>query len=298
MARVAIQGGALLGGSPQGSNMSVTGYWNASDGSAQIVYLRSIYATELSFTGGVTGFTILRGGCVLRYLLITGSQSIGTPPPGGVSYYYGWGSGMEVYDRIFIDGCSWWGFGNMGWYVSAGSIEANTSLSIAISFCGATNARGGVECDASWVLLRVSEFIVTSCNGPAIIQYAGTFGAFSKCYIAGCDAGSGLGAITMENGGSLWWETGGIITTNNGAAVWNVGGTYVGEGMSYTYNTVGGVIAIGPCYCAITDSVVSGNGGNGVQANGNSYIDASRSSLQSATPAPNTEGNYGAWIIN
>jgi hypothetical protein len=300
MARVAIQGAALLGGAPSGSNMSVTGYFNSADGSAQIIYLRSIYATELSFTGGVTGFSVLRGGCVLRYLLITGSQTIGTPPPGGTSYYWGWGSGMEVYDTVFIDGCSWWGFGNQGWYVSAGTVTAETSLNIAISFCGGGTGGtisngGGVEWVASWILLRCNEFIVTSCNGPGIIGTGGDFASFGKCWIAG-NLHPGLGAITAENGSEISWNTGGTITMNSDYAVYLVGGVYIGQDMWYTSNGYG-IIVQGPGTAYIGGSAVIGNGG-GVVGLGNAYIDATGAGLQSASPPANTEGNYGAWIIN
>jgi len=283
MSRVAIQGGALLGGAPQGSNMSVTGYGNSADGTNQIIYLRSIYATELSFTGGITGFTVLRGGCILRYLLVTGSQSVGTKPPGAFSGYSGWGSGLECYDKILIDGCSFWGFGMAGFYCIGGSVQCYTSLNCAISFC-----QQGIVNYGGFIFIQCSEFIITSSygvQGVAIFQYPGFF-ISGAAYIAGNNPGVGLGAITIENGGNVWIG-GGTVTTNGGWGQLIAGaGEIVMERASVTYNSGGGLDCVGTSTCFITDSGYSGNGGYGIVGSGNVYIDASRSSVQSWVMSP------------
>ena len=120
--RIAIQGGALLGASPTPPNISVTGFHSSTDGTNQIIYLRSVHATELSFTGGATGFRAFRGGCTLRYLLISGSQS------GGI--------GIHTFEDIWVDGISIWGFGSLGIRADTGAILCGTSLSLTICFCG------------------------------------------------------------------------------------------------------------------------------------------------------------------
>jgi hypothetical protein len=179
-------------------------------------------------------------------------------------------------------------------------VTAETSLNIAISFCGGGTGGtisngGGVEWDAAWIILRCNEFIVTSCLGPGIIGIGGDFASFGKCWIAG-NLHPGLGAITAENGSEISWNTGGTITMNSDYAVYLVGGVYIGQDMWYTSNG-NGIIVQGPGTAYITGSAVVGNGG-GVFAIGNAYIDATGAGMDSTSPPANTEGNYGAWIVN
>jgi len=130
--RVTIQGGALLGATPQPSNISVTGFFSSTDGTNQIIYLRSVHATELAFAGGVNGFVFLTAGCLLRYLLITGSQSQASPPAGSNIFQ---GCGIYAVKDPYLDGCSFWGFGYVGIYCSGCALRLPTSLSLTICFC-------------------------------------------------------------------------------------------------------------------------------------------------------------------
>jgi hypothetical protein len=304
MNRVAIQGGALLGGSPSGVNMSVTGYGAANDGTAQIVYLRSIYATELSFTGGVSGFVVLRGGCTLRYLLITGSQSISTRPPemGIGEGIQGWGSGIECYDLIYIDGCSFWGFGNCGWYIINGAVEVVTALSVALSF----NALAGVYAYGGFVFAQpCSEFICTSATGKGFetvgngvgIGFFGGFFVSSKVYVAGSGpAANGVGAIIAENGSSIW-TTGGTVMMNTGWGISCGGGSTVLCENTSMYNNVAGGVICEAGVVLINNSSLSAHPTD-IYAYYNGIVDAHGCALYDpVNPAINTEGNNGAWIV-
>jgi len=282
--RVAIQGAALLGASPQGSNMSVTGYHNAADGTNQIIYLRSIYATELSFTGGVTGFLISRGGLTLRYLLITGSQTTAVPPSDYINPQQGYGSGLEVYERVEVDGCSVWGFGNSGFYVTGGgTVNIPTSLNVAISYCyiaGVYNVNGTV-----WA--NCGEFIITSNGSWAIHQSAG----FTTCWYpnhayirgnggAGIGTGAGYGAVEIADGGAVSIGGQSTVMQNGGAGVHMQGtAAFYGTRGTYAYNAGGGVIVSGTSTAYINLSSIYGNSGNALQANGTAYIEMTGSSI-------------------
>src|SRR5262249_6437362 len=108
--RIAIQGGALLGATPQPPNVSVTGYHSATDGTNQIIYLRSVHSTELAFTGGVNGFRITTPGCTFRYILVTGSQT--AAPATAADPFQG--NGFVAFEDFWVDGVSIWGFGAFG----------------------------------------------------------------------------------------------------------------------------------------------------------------------------------------
>src|SRR5215475_14846020 len=142
--KVAVQGGALLGATPSPANISVTGYFSSADGTNQIIYLRSVHATELSFQGGgVSGFVINGvGGITLRYLLITGDQS--AP-----------GVGIDMRVDVILDGISIWGFGRNGINVQGCYLYVPTSLSLTVCYCGQYNINvffGWMYTSGGWVI--------------------------------------------------------------------------------------------------------------------------------------------------
>src|SRR5262249_49046768 len=104
--RITIQGAALLGAAPLYANFAYTAPHSSTDGTNNIIYLRGIFATELSFNGGVTGFKVFRGGATLRNLLITGSQTT-------IGGRYD-SNGISMQADIWIDTCAIWGFGRHG----------------------------------------------------------------------------------------------------------------------------------------------------------------------------------------
>jgi hypothetical protein len=288
--RISIQGAALLGGSPDPSNMSVTGYHSGADGTNQIVYMRSIYATELSFTGGVSGFLILRGGVSLRYLLITGSQTVASPPGSGVPGGFGVGSGLECYDIVFIDGVSVWGFGAYGFYVQDGSIQCMTSLNCVVSYC-----HMGVWMNGGFVWLNCGNFICTSNADSGITMFGGWWRS-GQVYVAGNDSHSvnGYGAVTLE-GGADFWAGAPDIYFNNSVGVYIEGSSnWVGEGGAYWYNNGGGFVATGGV-SYVNNSGFSANGGYDIIAQGNAYVLATGSGFSSTAP-PINDLNYGAYI--
>jgi len=120
--RIAVQGAALKGASPLPPNISVTGFHSPTDGTNQIIYLRSVYATELIFTGGSSGFITYRDGVTLRYLLLTGSQT-------------GNQVGIDAFGDVWVDGVAVWGMGHIGININSCQLLSQTSLSIVVCFC-------------------------------------------------------------------------------------------------------------------------------------------------------------------
>jgi len=273
IARVAIQG-AAMNANPTGSGFSVTGYYSATDGINQAIYLRSCFQTELHFDGGCSGMVVLRGGCKLRYLLLTGDLTVSTGPP-NIWGSWGIGSGLECYDRIQITGVFCWGFGKAGWYVfGGGSIYSDATLSNGACYCqtGCAGYGGFIQVSQSG-----NNIVFTSCNQCGFFCYSGYY-SFGYMTVRGNGGGAGLGAMTLEAGCQVMCK--GNFSSNNGTAVWVAGCcTWVGEQSFYAYNTVGGVISQGGGVLWCDDSTFAGNGGNSVQAGGCAYIEILRCSV-------------------
>jgi hypothetical protein len=295
--RIAIQGGALLGAAPTGPNMTVTGYKVASDGTAQITYLRSIFATELSFTGGVTGFHVSRGGATMRYLLLTGSQTIATG--------YRQGIGLDVFADLMTDGLAFWGWGYCAVGINEAGVRNISSLSFTVSYCAS-----GFVMRVGWY--QAGEFttypdqiqtetIITSCgmgsgggNRTGIDSYAGSFWA-GKLTLKGCSTQSGNGAINCETGSQFICAHGSVISINAPQGLNAVQSTVIFEYSSLTSNsqygafTQGGIVFLDYSNCA-------GNGSYDLIAGSSGYIEIAGGSANNTSPARNTWGGDTSYI--
>jgi len=226
--RITIQAAALLGGSPSYGNISL-------DPTAQIVYLRSVYATELSFTGGVTGFYIDRGGAILRYILITGSQT--------VAGFEG-GRGIDARDTVLIDGISIWGFGGS----SSGS---------------GGGPYGGIIIQGCLVLM-ISSLGVAICNcqtGIAMISGAAFYAQFASQVNIAVFFNHGI-QLTSSFAWFDWvsCQGGGYIAgggSNDGAVV--TSGSFLAANQSvFSYNGTG-FQCTGRSTASIEKSTIHGN---------------------------------------
>lgn len=280
IARVAIQG-AAMNANPQGSLMSVTGYNSSTDGINQAIYLRSCYQTELHFDGGVSGLVILRGGCTLRYLLITGDLSVASGPP-IIWGKFGIGSGLECYDRVLVNSVSVWGFGKGGWYLfGPGSIYSDSSIGCAVSYC--TNS--GIMGYNGYCSFGFAEVILCSCGQGGLFCYAGYY-AFHKVNVRG-NACGGFGGMTFE-AGAQGQAGSGTMSQNSGYGVTLAGAsTFLGENCTYSYNGSGGASLTGTCTAWLDYSSFYGNGGSDVWAGGCSYAEIIGSSISSGVSAGN-----------
>jgi hypothetical protein len=291
--RVAIQGGALLGGTPMPGNLSVTGYHDSSDGTAQVIYLRSVHATELSFTGGITGFRVYRANCTLRYLLITGSQTVasggftsqGTPLQG---------NGIELYADLGVDGISIWGFGSVGILVNTQTLTMLTSLSLTVCFCGyqgMTVFGGNIEGSyGGWAILHSNSISGLTCFG------GWCWFQFLSC--KGHGPPNGNAAIQMEQGGFIAVDSGSDFSFNENGVSLAGAATFLAEGCYFMNNGVFGLVLIGTCTAWVDNSTFSGNGSYDIYMSGPSYCEAIGGYVPSTTPAPNTYGqNYGAILV-
>jgi len=282
--RVTIQGGALLGASPQPGNISVTGYSLSNDKTNQIIYLRSVYATELSFTGGVSGFRSFAGGLTLRYLLISGSQDIASPPNYGRA-----GCGLDAYEFFNVDGCAFWGFGDTGIAIEGTMVQMTSSLSLTVCACGIS----GIEARAGYFIGN-GIVITASCGGQGVLSATSYshFRAGLNSKGNGTPTGSVDGyGIIMYGGGYIRINVGGgNMQINKRAGAWVQSGTLEGEGNIYSNNGQYGVYMDGG-KAWINNSTLSGNGTRDVNLQGGSDMELIGSSYTSTQPPINTEQN-------
>jgi hypothetical protein len=290
--RVAIQGGALLGATPQPPNMSVTGYGSSTDGTNQIIYLRSIHASELSFTGGVSGFRVYRDGITLRYLLITGSQTI------AATGLYDEGCGLVVQAQFYSDGNSIWGFGSDGILVAAGGMFTSiTSLSTVVSWCNV-----GIDCLTARFVVPSTQNVIVTSNRNGGIAINGTYASMGILYLAGTHvAGASTGALGVGNGATWLCYAGSQIKVNddNGIKIQGLC-TLGGSNITITQNTKWGVEAQAG-YGQFYNSTFSSNGYGSISANSGAFIDCIGAALGSgssgvSSPGLNTVGNGQAYI--
>jgi hypothetical protein len=290
--RVSIQGGALLGGTPTRANVSVTGYKTSGDGSAQITYFRSVYATELSFAGGITGFRFLRGGATLRYLLITGSQTAATG--------YRQGIGIDVQAYLQFDGLAIWGFGSYGVNINQAGMRGLTSLSICIAYCGI-----GLELDTGWfeagpwALLSypdqiVTECIIVSCN-RGVVSYAGA--AFMGVLtLKGHDAPAGNGGANLETGSQFITAHNSMVSINRPTGICSVSGSVLIMQYSFINNNANFGVTCQGGQVGLDYSNITGNGQFDLYSFSNGFIEAVGAAFGPVTPPLNTFANGLGYI--
>lgn len=256
--RVFIQGSALKGGSPDPANVSCTGYHNSTDGTNQIIYLRSIYSTELAFTGGVTGFRCLSYGVTFRYLLITGSQdALGD----------GGGRGIDMYQDVDIDGVSIWGFGDTGILINHCTLIQASALTIMVSFCAGYGMQsyGGMYLSAGG-----NSTLITSSNRQACFLFAAW----------------------------MWvdtWDCRGNGINTGGAAVQLYCGSelVVNATLNCSYNAEAGLLVQGSCTVSAENSSFSYNGGTGFyMEGGTAWIDNSSLVGNAVADAASNDGAF------
>jgi len=286
--RIAIQGGALLGGSPTPGNISVTGYHSSTDGTNQIIYLRSVYATELQFANGQTGFFIYRGGATLRYLLITGSQTtVGVLG----------GCGVYAFEQLWLDGVAVWGFGSWGLRADMGAIRSQTSLSICTLYCGT----GGAYIQNGYLsMATAAQYFISCSHGVTSLHLFGSLAWIGKLDARGDNPSSGNAAIHVEQGSQLALNAGSVISQNANVGV-IVAGASTFQGEQVTYSSIGPVSGIGLYMDGgkawVDNSVFSGNAGTDILCIGGANCEAIGASFASSSPPVNTYGqNYNAFI--
>lgn len=284
--RIAIQGAPLLGASPTPPNLSVTGYHSATDGSAQITYLRSVYATELSFSGGAAGIRNFTNGAVLRYLLITGSQTIGPNVDDGC--------GLIVYQDLRIDGIAIWGFGDAGIRMYHASLRMATSLSLTIAYC----AHYGLHNVGGAFLGATGSYVIIVSFGNVGLFHDGGWCWFGMLNIRGGNGGGGSGAAQLYAGAHTAVASGAVISLNNQSGVYVAGAsTWQGRSSTYTQNTGNGIYMDGG-KAWIDSSSFSGNGSTDVNVNYGANCYTVGASFATSSPALNTVGNGNAYIAH
>ena len=284
--RVAIQGAALKGATPSPPNMSVTGYFSATDGTNQIIYLRSVHSTELSFAGGgPTGIRVFRDGITFRYLLITGDQTVGPPSqPPSFSGLSG-GIGLDFYASGWLDGCSVWGFGAIGIQITGCTVTSLTSLSVTVSYCGA--GASGLGINVSYGFFNTPgtcQIICTSCKVAGLNLFGSTC-FLGTLTVRGCDPPSGNMCVQVEAGSQLN-ARGATIRTNNRGGVIVTGGWLLMTTSLIADNNGPGLQIYGGGSAFVDQSTFSGNASYAILANGGCFVEALGASLGGGTSPP------------
>jgi len=291
MNRVTVQGGALLGASPTPANLSVTGYHASADGTNQVIYLRSVYATELSFTGGVTAFAILQAGITLRYLLITGSQTIGTSPGA-----YPAGDGIYALAELFLDGIAIWGFGLHGLDIMQTSVICVSALSVTIAYCGncGINCQGGLFNAASdTAYTNVVSNNVTGVNSLGALLW------FGRLYVAGHGPPNGNAAIQSLQGGLIVANPGSQLQINQAGMILAGAASCLFESATINNHATYGIDVYGTATLWINNSTLSNNTQYDLIASDGAFVDATGASMTIWTPPFNTYNtNNGAFIVH
>jgi hypothetical protein len=254
MDRVTIQGSALLAPTPAPNNFSVTGYHVAADGNAHIIYLRTIHATELAFTGGVNGFVVYNLGCTLRYLLITGSQTV-APGPGGGNEGPLQGNGILMYADVSVDGVSIWGFGSCGIITKQNTLRMITSLSFVVSYCGWQ----GLLVQGGNFFAQFNSAVILVSNG---IDGINCNGGLMRMFIVdtrGHGPPNGNAGIQVIEGGLVEMTAGSRVANNYAGVVVAGCASFFGQGSLYQNNNQFGVFGYGNCAIYVNNSTFSGN---------------------------------------
>jgi len=291
MNRVAIQGGALLGGSPQPNNFSIGGYHQASDGNNHIIYLRSVYATELSFTGGINGFLIFQHGITLRYLLVTGSQTVAaaTPP-------FNQGNGVYALADCWLDGVAIWGFGANGIFIDSAFVRCSSSLSVTVSYCGSCgifNNGGGF---IAYSNVAYTNLVSNSVCG---LQNLGGWQWFGKLYVAGHGPPNGNAAVQCLQGGLIACNPGTQLQVNYAGIIVAGCATVLMQNALVNNHATYGLYSYGNATVWINNSTYTGNSTWDVLAAQGAFIDATGAGMATSWSPPfNTSTPSGAFIAH
>jgi hypothetical protein len=287
--RIEIVGQALKGASPRYFELGVSGYHSSTDGTAHINLLRSRYSTELAFTGGVNGFEIRAAGCTLRYLLVSGSQTIAAGSVNGVGGP-SQGCGIRALANIYLDGIAIWGFGSVGIQIYNCTAYLVSSLNFIVSFCGwqGMTLSGG----AFLSYFNAGETILHA-NAVAGITNMGGLVWADMVSIRGHGPPNGNAAVHSEQGGMVIFNgrpgVPSFIAQNHSGVIVAGGATYLGEYSVYQTHATYAFWAYGRATAWLDYSTFQGNVTQDVYATNGAYVELTGSSYATGvTPPPNT----------
>jgi len=259
--------------------MSVTGYGQPADGTAQAIYLRAVYATELSFVANSgAAFSVLTGIPIFRYLLLTGT---------GVDK-------MDAFQirsaGITIDGVAVWNM-RYGYYIQRGDLYGASSLTNTVSYCGAA-----IEAVSSYIAFPNNAwFMATSCLGYGI-QCTGSYASLGKYYGAGIAQGaSGLSPLMVREGSQVeLWGGSDIYLNQANGIVFLAPGTLVHQGLvTIRNNGIRGIEMTGG-FAWIEQTTFAGNAQGSVWAHDNAFVRAIGSTWDAfAAPISPPANTYG-----
>lgn len=268
MNRVAIQGAAMPGAFPTPPDFSVGGYHSSGDGTNHIIMLRSRYGTELSFTGGVSGFVTYHGTPTLRYLLVTGSQT--------------GGHGLDAQANTYLDGCAFWGFGGNGINIE-NCYVASSGVPITCSYngsCGINNNGGQFSAGNQYVYTNLVSNATCGLNNFGGLQWLG------KVYIAGHGPPNGNAAIQSLQGGLVACNAGSQLQINYAGMIIGGCASILFEYSTINSNATYGAYVYGNGIIWLNYGNMFGNGQWDVIASQAGYVDATGVSMATAWSPP------------
>jgi hypothetical protein len=298
--RIIVTGPALTGASPAQNQLSVTwpitGTSRQTDGTNQHNQLRGIYAAEISFLGGVSGFRVYRGGVTIRYLLISGTQTQSQPHAGDPG-----GCGICAFATVVLDGTAVWGFGLHAYYSQGGAFMSYTSLSIIASYCNSS----GFWTFGGLISFLSNQNVISTSHGSAGFAcfgtevYAGILdvrGIATPQTVAGGGA-SNVGAVTVEQGTQFMCAAGSLVRycNNQGctvadASTLQLSGSTVMDCSKWQIWMNNGVCWAEGSNIQQAAGTVYPNGGVAVLQNGGQLSLLGASVGGSVVPTPNTYG--------
>ena len=268
------------------TSLVTTGYTStarANDAITNLANLRSVFLTELRFTGG-TGITSVSPSPAFQDLLITGDGA-GTDATGA--------NGLQVVNGGSITNVAIHGFSGEGFRCDGGEVIVQSSSSLLIAACGATGS-GNLAANSSGTVV-VNGTLVTAGGAAHGIS---TLGGFVRRSAAGAIStyGNALNGANFQGGR---YDGGGISATYNGGQ--GVAGYASGLDL---FQANAGANAYYGLPCDGTPAVARNmtfnpaNGSGTISAVGPaSQVDALNASVNSTeSPAINTYGNRQARI--
>ena len=286
--RITVTGGNLASAISATGTFQCTGSSSGqrtTDAAVNLNNLRSQYATELRFTGGIGGIISQGKQPAFVNLLITGDGA-GTQANGA--------NGLSIYGGATISNVSVHGFGGANIIVRQSFVSVASGKAMTASASGSA-ASGGIDLQTGGFILYAG-LVVTSGNGTHGINEVG--GQVEQNGGSFISKGNALNGTNIQDGGSHVGTTGCAYTKNGGHGVYVYMGTASVDSADCGGNALYGIYCDTTKVHAASAAFSSSNGSGTMKADNGGYIAAvGAASNGTESPAVNTTGANGQSYI-